>query len=48
LWSSVEATDDGPSRFGRFDRGAFAQALADIPRVAPLPLDEAVDLALSS
>jgi len=48
LWATVEAVEDGPGRFGRFDRGEYAAAMPDLPRPEPLPLDEAVELALSS
>jgi hypothetical protein len=46
LWASVEALEDGPGRFGRFDRAAYAAAMPAGPRPGPLPLDEAVALAL--
>ncbi|HEY3542931.1 MAG TPA: BTAD domain-containing putative transcriptional regulator [Gaiellaceae bacterium] len=45
LWSSVEAVEDGPGRFGKFDRLEYAAAMPDVPRPAPLPLEEAVALA---
>jgi predicted ATPase/DNA-binding SARP family transcriptional activator len=48
LWASVEAIEDEPGRFGRFDRREYAACMPDLPRPAPLPLDEAVALALSS
>jgi predicted ATPase/DNA-binding SARP family transcriptional activator len=48
LWSSVEAVEDTGGRFGQFDRREFAAAMPDLPRPAPLPLDEAVALALAS
>ena len=47
LWSSVEAVEDGPSRFGHFDRAEYARAMPDRPCPEPLPLDDAVALALS-
>jgi tetratricopeptide (TPR) repeat protein len=47
LWATVEAIEDAPGRFGRFDRREYAAAMPDRPRPAPLPLDEAVELALS-
>jgi predicted ATPase/DNA-binding SARP family transcriptional activator len=48
LWATVEATEDSPGRFGRFDRARYA---ADIPAgepAVPLPLAEAAVLALGS
>jgi tetratricopeptide (TPR) repeat protein len=47
LWSAVEAVEDLPGRFGRFDRAAYASHLPAGPRPAPLPLEEAVSLVLS-
>ncbi len=47
LWASVEAVEDAPGRFGRFDRAAYAGELPDGPLPEPLPLPEAVALALS-
>lgn len=47
LWATVEATEDAPGRFGRFDRAAYASELPDGPLPEPLPLDDAVELALS-
>ena len=47
LWASVEAVEDSGGRFGRFDRSEYAACMPDLPRPAPLPLDEAVALALS-
>jgi ATP/maltotriose-dependent transcriptional regulator MalT len=47
LWSSVEAVEDTGGRFGQFDRREFAAAMPDLPQPAPLPLDEAVALALA-
>ena len=47
LWATVEATEDKPGRFGRFDRALYASEMPDGPRPDPRPLDEAVDLALS-
>jgi hypothetical protein len=44
----VEAVEDTGGRFGQFDRREFAAAMPDLPRPAPLPLDEAVALALAS
>jgi hypothetical protein len=47
LWSTVEAVEDGPGRFGQFDREEYSRAMPDGPRPEPLPLDDAVALALS-
>ena len=47
LWASVEAVEDAPGRFGRFDRARYAACVAHVPDCTPLPLDEAVELALS-
>jgi predicted ATPase len=47
LWASVEAVEDAPGRFGQFDRERYAACVAHSPGCAPLPLDEAVELALS-
>jgi hypothetical protein len=47
LWASVEAVEDVPGRFGQFDRAAYGAQMPTGPRPAPLPLDEAVELALS-
>jgi len=47
LWASVEAIEDGPGRFGKFDRSAYAACIPDRPRPEPLPLDDAVALALT-
>jgi tetratricopeptide (TPR) repeat protein len=47
LWASVDAVEDAPGRFGRFDRERYAACVAHSPTVEPLPLDEAVDLVLS-
>jgi predicted ATPase/DNA-binding SARP family transcriptional activator len=46
LWSTVAASEDGPGRFGRFDRAAYAASMppGDLPR--PLPVGQAVELAL--
>jgi predicted ATPase/DNA-binding SARP family transcriptional activator len=47
LWSTVEAADEGPSRFGRFDRDDYRACMpADSPP-EPLPLEDAIALALS-
>ncbi|HEY1365930.1 MAG TPA: BTAD domain-containing putative transcriptional regulator [Gaiellaceae bacterium] len=48
LWSSVEALEDGPGRFGRFDRREYEACMPVCPRPAPLPLEQAVELALSN
>jgi tetratricopeptide (TPR) repeat protein len=47
LWAAVEAADQGPSRFGAFDRDAYRACMppGEIPQ--PLPLEDAVALALS-
>jgi predicted ATPase/DNA-binding SARP family transcriptional activator len=47
LWASVDATEDGPGRLGRFDREEYAAAMPAGPLPAPLPLEDAVALALS-
>jgi predicted ATPase/DNA-binding SARP family transcriptional activator len=47
LFASVDALEDGPGRFGRFDRDALAAAMPSGPRPGPLPLDAAVALALA-
>jgi hypothetical protein len=47
LWSTVIATEDDAGRFGRFDRAEYAAAMPQRPLPAPLPLHEAVELALS-
>jgi predicted ATPase/DNA-binding SARP family transcriptional activator len=47
LWSTVEAVEDQPGRFGRFDRSEYAAHLPDGPRPAPLPLEAAVAVALA-
>jgi predicted ATPase/DNA-binding SARP family transcriptional activator len=47
LWASVEAVEDAPGRFGKFDRAEYASCMPPRPRPAPLPLEEAVALALS-
>jgi predicted ATPase/DNA-binding SARP family transcriptional activator len=47
LWASVDAVEDAPGRFGRFDRAAYASELPDGPLPEPLPLPQAVTLALS-
>ena len=47
LWSSVEAVEEGAGRFGDFDRDEYARTMPDGPRPEPLPLDDAVALALS-
>jgi predicted ATPase/DNA-binding SARP family transcriptional activator len=46
LWSTVQATDAGVGRFGSFDREEYAAAIpaGDLP--PPLPLEDAVALAL--
>jgi hypothetical protein len=48
LWASVDAIEDAPGRFGRFDREAYAAAMPEGVLPAPLALDEAVALALAS
>jgi predicted ATPase/DNA-binding SARP family transcriptional activator len=47
LWSVVEAAEEPPGRFGRFDREEYLAAIPDGPLPEPLTLDEAVALALS-
>jgi hypothetical protein len=47
LWSSVEACEELPGRFGRFDREAYARQIPARPRPDPLPYADAVALALS-
>jgi hypothetical protein len=47
LWVSVESVEPGAGRFGHFDRAEYGRAMPDGPRPAPLPLDDAVALALS-
>jgi predicted ATPase len=47
LWSTVEAMEDGPGRMGRFDRVAYARAMPEEPLPPPLPLADAVALALA-
>jgi predicted ATPase/DNA-binding SARP family transcriptional activator len=47
LWSTVEASDEGPGRFGSFDRAEYRACMPDRPWPEPLPLEEAVALALS-
>ncbi len=47
LWSTVQATDEPPGRFGKFDYEVYAAAMPEGPLPAPLPLDEAVALALA-
>jgi predicted ATPase/DNA-binding SARP family transcriptional activator len=46
LWASVDAVEDAPGRFGRFDRSAYAAAMPPGPRPQPAPLERAVELAL--
>ena len=46
LWASVQALEDAPGRFGRFDREAWASYLPAGPLPSPLTLDGAVELAL--
>jgi tetratricopeptide (TPR) repeat protein len=47
LWSAVDAAEEPPGRFGRFDREAYASAIPDGPPPQAITLDEAVALALS-
>jgi predicted ATPase/DNA-binding SARP family transcriptional activator len=47
LWAAVEAADQGPSRFGAFDRDAYRACMPDGALPEPLPLEDAVALALS-
>jgi predicted ATPase/DNA-binding SARP family transcriptional activator len=47
LWAAVEAADQGPSRFGAFDRDAYRACMPPGELPEPLPLDDAVDLALA-
>ena len=47
LWSVVEAAEEPPGRFGRFDREEYLAVIPDGPLPEPLTLDEAVALALS-
>jgi hypothetical protein len=44
----VEAAEDAPGRFGRFDRAAYAAAMPAGRRPNPLPLADAVQLALAT
>jgi predicted ATPase/DNA-binding SARP family transcriptional activator len=46
LWSTVEATDAGPGRFGAFDRDEYRACMPEPPWPEPLPLHAAVALAL--
>ena len=47
LWATVEAAEEPPGRFGRFDHDDFAAAMPEGPLPEPLSLDEAAALALS-
>jgi predicted ATPase/DNA-binding SARP family transcriptional activator len=47
LWSTVQAVEEPPGRFGRFDREEYAAAMPDGPLPEPLPVDEAVASALT-
>jgi predicted ATPase/DNA-binding SARP family transcriptional activator len=47
LWSVVEAADEPPGRFGRFDRDEYRAVIPDGPPPEELTLDEAVALVLS-
>jgi tetratricopeptide (TPR) repeat protein len=47
LWSAVEAADAGVGRFGSFDRAEYAAAMPPGELPPPLPLADAVALALS-
>jgi predicted ATPase len=46
LWASVDAVEDAPGRFGRFDRSTYAAAMPPGPRPQPAPLERAVEFAL--
>jgi predicted ATPase len=48
LWSAVDAAEEPPGRFGKFDREAYASAIPDGPPPQAITLDEAVALALSN
>jgi non-specific serine/threonine protein kinase len=47
LWSTVAASEDGPGRFGRFDRAEYAASMPCRPLPEPLPVHRAVELALA-
>jgi hypothetical protein len=47
LWASVEALETPTGRFGAFDVSAYAAHIPPGPRPAPLPLEDAVALALA-
>jgi predicted ATPase/DNA-binding SARP family transcriptional activator len=47
LWAAVEAADQGPSRFGAFDRDDYRACMPPGPCPEPLALDQAVSLALA-
>jgi predicted ATPase/DNA-binding SARP family transcriptional activator len=46
LWATVEATEDSPGRFGRFDRTRYAAEIPAGDPVEPLPLADAAALVL--
>jgi predicted ATPase/DNA-binding SARP family transcriptional activator len=48
LWAAIEAVEDGPARFGQFDRQRYAAFMPRGPRPDPLPLDRAIVMALST
>jgi predicted ATPase/DNA-binding SARP family transcriptional activator len=48
LWATVEGADGGVGRFGAFDRDEYAAAMPPGPLPPPLPLADAVALALRS
>jgi hypothetical protein len=47
LWAAVEAADQGPSRFGAFDRDEYRACMPRGPAPEPLALEDAVSLALA-
>jgi predicted ATPase/DNA-binding SARP family transcriptional activator len=47
LWATVQAAEEPPGRFGRFDHDEYAAAMPEGSLPEPLSLDEAAALALS-
>lgn len=47
LWTTVEAIEAPAGRFGAFDMSLYAAQIPAGPRPAPLPLEDAVTLALA-